>query len=260
LLKIFNTISKTDANYIAQHTTDFEQISTTSVILNSPGGDVDAAMRIGRILRKNEVFVSVADNAKCYSSCALIYIAGVNRINYGTVGLHRPYLATPQSRQDIERQFPLILKQLKLYVEEMGITDNFYQEMVNTEPSDMKSYMGDNINRLVPHIDPTYDEVQVSHQARRYGISPTEVRRRTKEADKCWSLPVRDATAYCDGATKWGLSESVYREREKERMAKCNHILDESRMLWKSLNRKERQDHPAVIQFEDCQRNIMLGR
>ena len=56
-----------------------------------PGGDVDAAMKIGQIIRENEWPVTVSGNSKCFSSCALIYIAGVSRMNVGVIGLHRPY-------------------------------------------------------------------------------------------------------------------------------------------------------------------------
>jgi hypothetical protein len=52
----------------------------------------------------------------------------------------------------------------------MGVTDLFYQEMVNTEPADIRLYRGDDIDRLVPHRDPTFDEIATSYQARQYGI------------------------------------------------------------------------------------------
>ena len=133
-ITITKTISKTDANLIAQHAKDFEY-GDVHVWLDSLGGDVDAAMQTGRLIRANDVKVSVARYSKCYSACALVYIAGVSRESLGAVGLHRPYFAsTPQSRQTIERQAPLMLQQLKSYVQEMGITDSFYQEMVNAEP------------------------------------------------------------------------------------------------------------------------------
>ena len=55
--------------------------------------------------------------------------------------MHRPYLASrPQSRQVVEKQIPLMLSEVKQYIAEMGITDNFYQQMMNTEPSQMAIY------------------------------------------------------------------------------------------------------------------------
>jgi hypothetical protein len=57
------------------------------------------------------------------------------------VGLHRPYFASsPQSRQTLERETPLMYQGVKNYVHEMGVEDGFYQVMVNTEPSNMKVY------------------------------------------------------------------------------------------------------------------------
>jgi hypothetical protein len=76
---VFDTISKTDADYFMQHAAEFKTYNL-QVDLNSIGRDVDAAMQIGRIIRRNEGAISVAKNAKCYSSCALIYIVGVRTI------------------------------------------------------------------------------------------------------------------------------------------------------------------------------------
>jgi hypothetical protein len=78
-----------------------------------PGGDVDAAMKIGQIIRENEWPVTVSGNSKCFSSCALIYIAGVSRMNVGVIGLHRPYFSSaPPNRQAIEREVPLMLQDI----------------------------------------------------------------------------------------------------------------------------------------------------
>src|SRR5437899_1556593 len=54
-VKIFGTISKDDASQIAQHEAAFESgRSNPEFDLNSLGGDVDAAMLIGRIVRRDE--------------------------------------------------------------------------------------------------------------------------------------------------------------------------------------------------------------
>jgi hypothetical protein len=92
-LEIFNTISKNDADYVSQHEISFRG-KTLHVYLDSPGGNVEAAEKIGHIIRKYEAWVFVRSNAKCFSSCALIFIAGSRRTNLGVVGLHRPYLSS----------------------------------------------------------------------------------------------------------------------------------------------------------------------
>jgi hypothetical protein len=116
-------------------------------------------------------FEDLRRKRNCYSSCALIYIAGVSRFNDGVIGLHRPYFAAaPQSRQSIERETPLMLQKIKEYVQSMGVTDLFYQEMVNTEPANIRLYRGDEIQKLVPTHDPSHEEIETAYDARKYGV------------------------------------------------------------------------------------------
>ena len=64
-------------------------------------------MQIGRLIRKYEVTVTVNEHAKCYSSCVLIFIAGVYRQSLGQIGLHRPFFAAaPQSQQSNRKSGP----------------------------------------------------------------------------------------------------------------------------------------------------------
>ena len=149
---------------------------------------VDAAMQIGRLIRSVDGDAYAAD--KCYSSCALIFIAGVARFNIGTIGLDRPYSASsPQNREPIERQLSLLQPKLKTYVQEMGITDNFYEEMVNTDPSSVKLYDRKAIEKIVPERDPTRDEIETSYEARAYGVDTAEMRRRERTSIKYRHVP-----------------------------------------------------------------------
>lgn len=50
-----------------------------------------------------------------------------------------------------------MLSRIKQYISEMGITDNFYEQMINTDPTKMVIYRGDYTN-LVPKEDPEYEE------------------------------------------------------------------------------------------------------
>ena len=103
------------------------------VRLDSVGGDVFAAMHIGRLIRKHDGVTVISVPSRCYSGCALLFIAGVMRHNLGELGLHRPYqVFALQSRQTNEKQLPRMLALIKQYVAEMGIAENFYDQMVNT--------------------------------------------------------------------------------------------------------------------------------
>ena len=277
------TITQGDALVFEALSPELER-GNLQVRLDSTGGDVDAAMRIGRLVRKYEGMTLIAkeqelaDNANCYSSCALIFIAGVSRIimsSGGQLGLHRPYFATtPQSRQILEKQVPLMLSQVKQYIAEMGITDNFYQQMVNTEPSQMVVYgepntelaalnrdldirtIFNNWTRLVPRDDPVYQEIGTSYAARKYGVTTSEMRKRESDAEACSKIPKGVDWFTCQEAIRWGLSERVYLERDKQAQALCWH--DEDAKFLQTILKKERRDHPVWIKRETCTRNVML--
>jgi len=61
------------------------------ILYNSPGGDVRAGMNIGRWVRENQAPTSVEQKQYCHSTCALVFIAGVERFNLGVIGLHSPF-------------------------------------------------------------------------------------------------------------------------------------------------------------------------
>ena len=61
------------------------------IFFDSHGGDVRAAMRIGMAIRDFQAAVSVPQGASCASACVLGFLGGVTRLNFGRIGLHRPY-------------------------------------------------------------------------------------------------------------------------------------------------------------------------
>jgi len=287
LLTVFvsGTITEQDAKSFEALSPELER-SPPRVKLDSIGGDVDAAMEIGRLVRKYEGFTSIekeqssGDNANCYSSCALIFIAGVYRSimsEGGQLGLHRPYLASaPQSRQAVEKQVPLMLSQVRQYVTEMGVTDNFYQQMVNTEPSQVVVYgnpsaaefrelerelgirsTSNDWRSLVPENDPVYQEITTSYEAREHGVTTLEMRKRDNDAERCRKREGRDYFS-CAEAVRWGLSERAYGERERQTRTSCWR--DEDTKLLLTIPTKQRRDHPVWLKREACIRNIMLGR
>jgi len=112
----------------------------------------------------------------------------------------------------------------------MGITDDFYQLMINTEPSKMLIYTGSEYEKLVPKLDPTYEEIQVALEARRYGVTTSEMRARKAEAERCPHQPGKDGSISfdCDDAIKWGLSLDVSAadEGDKKMLVQRETILE----------------------------------
>ena len=63
------------------------------VHISSPGGNVNEAIKIGKILRSAMARVFVGDGETCVSSCFLIYASVPERqvLPGGRLGIHRPY-------------------------------------------------------------------------------------------------------------------------------------------------------------------------
>lgn len=60
-----------------------------SVVLNSDGGSMYSAIKMGAAIRGNHLSTLVQPNDSCASACVLLLQAGVCKIAEGSVGLHR---------------------------------------------------------------------------------------------------------------------------------------------------------------------------
>jgi hypothetical protein len=90
---ITNTIKESDAEQLQEISGELESAGVFDVWLDSKGGYVSAAIKIGKLIRKYDGITIVAENRKCYSSCALMFIAGVRRV----ISERRTWLASPIS-------------------------------------------------------------------------------------------------------------------------------------------------------------------
>ena len=142
--------------------------------LNSPGGDVDEAMRIGRLFRKYQITTYAPESAgpsyilghgtgaeweplcagsdcACASACALMWFGGVERS--GTVGLHRPRIDDPAFKAlrgaDATKVYIRILLEIARYLEEMEVPRPMIDAMVATGSSEIRwiDSIGDDLFR-----------------------------------------------------------------------------------------------------------------
>jgi hypothetical protein len=141
--------------------------------LNSPGGEVDEALNIGRMFRKYLIstsapriidlgasvkagsrvnnygdipFLSAGDrdlcrgpNCTCASACALIWFGGVDRS--GMVGLHRPRINDPMFRglspADASTGYRQVLGRIAAYLDEMEVPKSIIESMTATSSGEI---------------------------------------------------------------------------------------------------------------------------
>ena len=109
---------------------------TPIVLLDSRGGDIKAALEIGRILRSISAWTIVDDGKSCNSACVFLFSAGVKRDIFGNgrLGLHSPrsYYSefAPLSKYEASDQLINICR--NYMNEEMGISNQVFSDMLQT--------------------------------------------------------------------------------------------------------------------------------
>jgi len=107
------------------------------VVLNSPGGSVDEAMKIGRLIRSLGFGVIVPREAVCFSSCVYILAAGVDKTVAGAIGIHRPYFDGGHS-PTLAASLKEVESRSAQYFDEMNIPVTLTEVMFTTPPNEMR--------------------------------------------------------------------------------------------------------------------------
>lgn len=117
-IKITGTITAQDALVVAKMPARLPKGQRVSVNLNSTGGDVDAAMAIGRVFRSMKSGTTIGMNQECSSACVLLLASGVTRLvalgltgdDRGLVGIHRLFLMSTSENdyESVQRKYKLM--------------------------------------------------------------------------------------------------------------------------------------------------------
>lgn len=139
----------------------------TTVVFNSPGGDLGAGLDLGEMIRKAKLNTSVGSRfpldigvspnvpanmvrflsrpatppfvGGCYSACTFAFLGGIYRtVPYGsTYGVHRAEFVDPSPGADLGDLAQQMSGQLVQYVNEMGVHPEFITEMSKKGPKEI---------------------------------------------------------------------------------------------------------------------------
>ena len=126
----------TAARFAAELEARGEYVKTVS--LNSPGGALDDAMAMARLVREKGIATEVADGALCASSCPLFFVGGKIRTagEKAAIGVHQFYAASPsksgpeQAMADAQATTARISRHLA----EMGVDPALWLHALDTPP------------------------------------------------------------------------------------------------------------------------------
>lgn len=164
------------------------------VDLNSLGGSISDAIKIGRIMRKERLTASVKTANECTSACVLIDAGAVKRLNFGKIGIHQPYFLVPNEAVQpdaVGHSYSIMLKQIRSYLNEMNVSESLADEMLKILPSDVKYLTHDQQEQFgITFTDPVEREIYALQEAKTLNIDRAEYNRR----QALWrqSCPIED--------------------------------------------------------------------
>lgn len=106
------------------------------VSLDSPGGDVGAALRIGELLHLAHASVVVKESANCFSSCFLIFAGGSYRLvgSRATLGVHRLRFEQKAGIAETEQMLATVGGSIEAYLRAAGIPERVIEKARETPP------------------------------------------------------------------------------------------------------------------------------
>lgn len=195
-----------------------------SVSLNSNGGSIAEAMELGRTIRTNELTTKVYKDEACSSACVLAFAAGVNKIAFGKLQIHRPYfvnLDAKLSHKQIQEMRYKIIEEMRRYATEMDFSPSLIEEMLAIPPEDMRTLTSEEVQKYrLLGDDATSEERDTANSAAFYNITSYEYRAKKAEAnEKCANSG--NMLAVCFQAAMLNISITEATKRIERVLAKC---------------------------------------
>lgn len=109
-----------------------------TIVLNSPGGSVDDALRISQIIRENGFSTRVESGDLCASSCPLVMAGGVERSAgpEAVIGVHQVYGVSDGAVSSAEAMSRAqnVTARVSRHLSAMGIDQGFWLHALDTPP------------------------------------------------------------------------------------------------------------------------------
>ena len=151
-----------------------QSIAGNLVSFASSGGEFDAALELGRLLRKLGISTIVGRDDQCLSSCVFAFMGGDRRIVAGQIGIHRPYFSSTRYVLDRRAQYRQLQKKLREYIEELDFPPSLYEEVMAVSSEAMRMLSPADVKRF--YLD---------------GMSPSAQEEADAEAARRLDMPIR---------------------------------------------------------------------
>ncbi|HWQ39520.1 MAG TPA: ATP-dependent Clp protease proteolytic subunit [Burkholderiales bacterium] len=140
-LSIYGYISKADAAAVRAFFANQRRAPVqVEVYLNSPGGEVAAALQIGRELRNARAAAYVFAEAQCASSCIFLLAGATHRTVEGAVAIHRPTVfdRNLEPVAEAELEYGSLLQDIRAFFQLTSTPEHLLEAMMAIPPEDAK--------------------------------------------------------------------------------------------------------------------------
>lgn len=162
-----------------------------TVYLNSRGGDVDAAIQMGRAVRKALATTVVLQQTECSSACVFMYAGGIYRANWGPIKIHRPYVNSSFGSFDASQQAHRQLEErVRRYLRDVNVQESLFDRMLRTPPERAEALSLEYMDSVgLGSQDPTYANHIDAQAAARAGVTiETWLRAKRRAAETCGEI------------------------------------------------------------------------
>lgn len=195
-----------------------QKIAGNIVSFASNGGEVDASMELGRLLRKLGVSTVVARGDQCLSSCVFAFMGGDRRTVAGRIGIHRPYFSSTREVPDRRIIYRQLQKRLQEYIEELDFPLSFYEAVLAVPPESVSVLTPADLKRFyLEGMSPSTEDEANAASARALDISVREYLQQKAQAQPC--AGVHDANGPCEGTAADAGAADPLRRRQKDETA-----------------------------------------
>ncbi|SRR6266446_5008592 len=177
-----------------------DQAASIQVLLDSQGGNVTAAIEIGRLLRKARATAIVTAPSQCLSACVFVLAGAVARYPAGPVGIHRPYSTETSARtfDQVQQQYSANERAAKQFLADMNLPPSLFEAMVRVPPEKVSVLSVEEVKTFgLLGLDPVEQEIRDAAEARRLGLTKRELlKRKARVEEECDSLLSGPGNAY----------------------------------------------------------------
>jgi hypothetical protein len=201
-IKISGTVLNVDLKKFQQVLNEVERkrlkLHMNAIQLDVGGGDPEVAKTMGRLIRAKKLNTFLATNDRCVSACVFLAIAGMDRMIYGAVSVHRLMLIRENLSEDSIRQA----------IKEHRQEDDQY----------------------IAEMDGSVLLAEALHFTPNWGL-----RRLTKDEVQHWGIfgadPVHEAIVFQRGAQATGLSKAKFNAAYVDALDDCRRAQYEFKSL-----------------------------